>query len=139
MATRSLLSAITGFGLAAAVLTSATSGARADELSFGFSFGGGQSGVTVGVSNGTVLADWDPAHSGRDVPERRWERHNDREDWRARRWWREHNGERWDRPHRRRVVEVCEPVWRTKRIYDDWGNVRKVVRVRSEECRLIRR
>jgi hypothetical protein len=43
------------------------------------------------------------------------------------------------RPYRRAPVyggpvEVCEDVWRTRRVRDQWGRVVKVVKVRDRVC-----
>jgi hypothetical protein len=35
-----------------------------------------------------------------------------------------------------RPVEICEDVWRTRRVHDRWGRLVKVVKVRDRECRL---
>ncbi|WP_181708237.1 hypothetical protein [Chthonobacter rhizosphaerae] len=73
--------------------------------------------------------------------DRRW----DDRDWRDRdwrddrpRWDRPHRDRRWKR-HRDRFVEICEPVWKVRKSYDRYGRVDKVVRVRVDECRLVRR
>lgn len=67
-----------------------------------------------------------PRYSNRLV-ERRW--HDDR-------YYRVRDHRRWDRPHR---VQVCEPAWKVKRVYDRWGRVEKVIRTRVDECRWVRR
>ncbi len=106
-----LLSLVVGAGAIAA----GTAPAAADGAYFGFSFGGNPS-VRFGYSEGYQrhYAPYPPAYGHyRPAPPR------------------------WVPPPRR--VEICEPVWTTRRIHDRWGRLIKVVKVKRDECRLVYR
>lgn len=106
--------------------------ALSDEVRLGFRFGP-DAGMTLQLSEGTRLVDWDPTGSdsgSRDRPTAV-QRHRERE------WRRVHD---WRDDHRRwsRRVQVCTPVIVERHVYDHWGRL-KVVRRHDEECRWVRR
>jgi hypothetical protein len=101
--------------IGAGVLASTTLPAAADSAYFGLQVGGrGDPAVSFGFSSGY------PAYRG-------YPRYAPYDEYRP--------------VYRRaaRPVEVCRPVWQTRRLRDDWGRVYKVVKVRAEECRLVYR
>lgn len=106
------LSALVGLG----AITATAAPASADSAYFGFNFGDRRgNGVEFGYTQGYPrYAPYPPAYSYRPVNPPRW------------------------RPAVR-PVQVCEPVWTTRRVEDRWGRVIKVVKVRRDECRLVYR
>ncbi|HUG60974.1 MAG TPA: hypothetical protein VMP03_03970 [Methylomirabilota bacterium] len=107
--------AFIGFGSLAA----STAPAAADNVSFGFQFGGSHGSPAVGFGFSSH-----PRYEPYPAPAYRGYRHPHRPIYR-------------EAP--RRVVEVCEPVWKTRRIHDHWGRLVKVVKVRDRECRIVYR
>lgn len=87
----------------------------------GFSFG-------VQIGDGGIV-----------VHDRGWDRRDRWDDRRDRGWhrgWDRHDDRGWRRHGR---VQVCEPVWQKRKIRNQWGDVVRVIRYRTEECRWIRR